>query len=117
MKPFLAFSLALALLPSPAAALGGACTAGLDKLQMELDARIGATAESGPAGTESADAKLHHQPTPKSLAEAENSLGDKTPETTDSFIYAMKRARDADDDNEEAKCLAALADARAQLKK
>jgi hypothetical protein len=60
---------------------------------------------------------LHHQPTPQSLAQAEASLGDKTPVATDSFIYAMKRARDADDNNEEAKCLAALADAKAALKK
>jgi hypothetical protein len=116
MKKFRMILLALALAPSPAFALGGACTAQLDKLQMDVDSQIGAAAANGPAGAESTDAKLHHQPTPGSIAQAESNLGDKNP-ATDSFIYAMKRARDADDNNEEAKCLAALADAKAALKK
>jgi hypothetical protein len=117
MKKFPTIMLALALLPSPAFALGGACTAQLDKLQQQVDSQVGAAAASGPTGPESTDAKLHHQPTPQSLAQAEANLGDKTAGSDDSFIYAMKRARDADDDNQEAKCLAALADAKAAVKK
>jgi hypothetical protein len=117
MKPFQIFSLVLALLPTPALALGGACTAQLDKLQFAFDSQVEVTAAKGPGGAETTDAKLHHQPTPQTIAKAEANIGDKSTGPADDFTYAMKRARDADDDNQEGKCLAALADAKAAFKK
>jgi hypothetical protein len=107
--------LALVLMTgSPAAA--GPCTTDIGNLQAAFDQRLDAAAANGPAGTETTDAKLHHQPTLKSLSQAETKLGDLPPGEGKAFGEAMRRARAADDANDETACRAALAEAAAILK-
>jgi len=117
MKRFSHFVLALALVSTtPAVALAGPCTDGISKLQVAFDQRLDKAAANGPSGTETTDAKMHHQPTQESVAEAEEQLGELSPDTAERFTQAMQRARDADEAHNEAQCLSALHDARAILK-
>ena len=116
MKSRIPFALVLALAALPSAAWAGPCTRGITKLQVAFDGRLDAAAANGPSGAETTDAKLHHQPTPQSIAQAEAKLGDSTPEMGRAFADAMQRARAADAANDKAGCRSALADARAALK-
>jgi hypothetical protein len=116
MKTFLKPALALAMFATPAGAVAGPCAKDIAKLQTAFDQRLNAAAAQGPSGVETTDAKLHHQPTQQSVAEAEANLGDITPETADKFTKAMERASDADAANDATKCRVALNDARAVLK-
>ncbi len=117
MKRLRKVILALAVVAAtPAAAIAGPCTAGIDKLQVAFDHRLDTAAAAGPSGAETTDAKLHHQPTQQSVADAEEKLGDITPDMAQTFVQAMESARDADAAGNKAKCSAALHDARSALK-
>ena len=116
MKTFLKSVLALAIVATPAAALAGPCARDIAKLQTAFDQRLDSAAANGPSGVETTDAKMHHQPTQLSVADAEAQLGDITPDTADKFTKAMERASDADATDDATKCRIALNDARAILK-
>jgi hypothetical protein len=106
-----AAAMVLAILPSRA----GPCTSEIDRLQAEVDAKIAAIAATGPTAPESVDATLSHEPTPGSLAETEQKLGEGS-EMTDA-VAALKRARAADNANDKTACDEALADVRSLLGK
>ena len=91
----------------------GACTTELDQLQAQLDAHVGATASTVPFGQESIAAKLHHQPTPGSLAHAEERLGN-VPDLRKA-VTALQRARDLDRAGEVAECQVAVVEVRHAL--
>lgn len=99
---------ALTLLALPCVA--GPCSQEIDRLQIEVDARIEAIAAAGPPARESEAATLHHQPTPGSIATAEERLG-AGPEMVDA-ITALKRARESDSAGDKHACEQALAEAR-----
>lgn len=101
----------LAILPSRA----GPCTSEIDRLQAEVDAKIAAIAAAGPTAPESVDATLSHEPTPGSLAETEQKLGEGSGMTD--AVAALKRAREADNANDKSACDEALADVRSLLGK
>jgi hypothetical protein len=101
-----------------AAVLAGAaqaysCAAKIDKVQAQVDARIDAIAGRGPEGVETRAARLHHQPTPASIAAAERRLHDN--EGTTRALAALVRARKAHAAGQESACEQALAAARAAI--
>jgi hypothetical protein len=106
-----AAAMVLAILPSRA----GPCTSEIDRLQAEVDAKIAAIAAAGPTAPESVDATLSHEPTPGSIAETEQKLGEGSGMTD--AVAALKRAREADNANEKSACDEALADVRSLLGK
>lgn len=106
-RPLMIGTAALTLLACPA--LAGPCSQEIDRLQIAVDARIEAIAAAGPAGRESTAATLNHQPTPSSIAAAEEALGDGT-QMVDA-VAALKRAREADRAGDKTACEQALAEA------
>jgi hypothetical protein len=101
-----AFALALAAQP----ALAGPCTQEIDQVQAQVDARIDAVAGAGRVDAESNAARLHREPTPASVAAAEQKLGEGKPE--EAALAALSSARQADAAGDKASCDAALAVAR-----
>ena len=98
---------------APIAAWAGPCSVEIDRLQASVDARIDTTAGAGPMGRESSAATEHRQPTPGSIARAEESLGEGT--AYGQVLAALARAREADQVSDAASCERALAAARAAL--
>ncbi|MGO4527342.1 hypothetical protein AB4097_21110 [Microvirga sp. 2MCAF35] len=91
----------------------GPCTPEIDGLQAQVDARIDAVAGSGRAAAESTAALQQHQPTPASIAAAEQKLGEGKPE--EAALAALARARAADASGDKAGCDEALALVRKAL--
>ena len=87
-------------------AAAGPCSDEITRAQIELDARIAANISSAPAAAESVDAKLHHQPTPASLARAGKQVHDEE------AAAALARARTADARGDGAECQKALKEFR-----
>jgi hypothetical protein len=88
----------------------GPCSAEIDRVQALIDTRLQARAAAGPQAGESAGAMLHHQPTPGSIAAAEQELGELSPQETEAAEQAMGRARAADSAGDKTGCEQALAD-------
>ncbi len=78
-------------------------------MQTKVDAKIDEIAGSGPSAPESRAALLHRQPTPGSIAAAEEKLGEGA--GMQDALDALSRARAADAAGDEAACRQALADA------
>ena len=72
MQPRLFLLLGLIVFVSPAQA--SSCGKDIDKVQLQVDARIDAIAKTDPGARESRAALLHHEPTPASLAAAERGV-------------------------------------------
>jgi hypothetical protein len=85
-----AAALALSVVPSHA----GPCSNEIDRLQARIDAVIAAAAAAGPAGRESSAATLHRQPTPDSIAAAEEKLGEGARGERALAALAQARAED-----------------------
>jgi hypothetical protein len=98
---------------APTSAHAGPCSAEIDRLQAAVDARIDITAGTGRIGRESAAATEHHQPTPGSIAGAEENLGEGP--AYDQVLAALAKARDADQAGDAASCERALEPARSAL--
>ncbi|EIM28540.1 hypothetical protein [Microvirga lotononidis] len=91
----------------------GPCTQEIDGAQAQVDARIDSAAGAGRAGPESTAALLRRQPTPASIAAAEQKLGEGKPE--EAALAALARARAADAAGDRAGCDEALAMVRKAL--
>ncbi len=94
-------------------AQAGPCTVEIADVQAQVDAEIDAIAGSGVTGTETRAARLHHQPTPASIAAAEQRLHES--EGTKRALVALARARKADAAGNADACEKALAAARAAI--
>jgi hypothetical protein len=79
-------------------------------MQARLDARLAAKAATGPSAAEGASATMHRQPTPGSIAAAEEKLGNLSSEKVGAILQAMARARAADSAGDKDACEQALAD-------
>ena len=101
--------LALSFVPGHA----GACSEEIDGMQARVDAMIAATAAAGPAGRESTAATMHRQPTPGSIAAAEERLGDGA--RAQRVLAALAQARAADRAGDRTACERAIADAQRLL--
>lgn len=93
---------------STAAASAGPCSSDIARVQARLDARLAAVAAAGRSAPESSSAKLHHQPTPGSIAAAEGALGELSPEQGKIIREGMARARAADKAGDRQACERAL---------
>jgi hypothetical protein len=101
---------AAALALSMSGSHAGPCSQEIDRMQAQVDAKLEARAAAGPAARESPGALLHRQPTPGSIAAAENKLGDVSSQTAETIAAAMARAREADRAGDQSACEQALAD-------
>jgi len=79
-------------------------------MQARLDAALAAKVATGPSAAEGASATMHRQPTPGSIAAAEEKLGNLSSEKVGAVQQAMARARAADSAGDKAACEQALAD-------
>jgi hypothetical protein len=102
---------------SPLPCFAGPCSAEIDAIMSRIDAGLEAVAAAGRGGAETAAATKHHQPTPKSIAEAEAKLGDVSTKLVDEVGNAMARARSADLAGDGAACEDALAVVRKGLER
>ncbi|MGO4704239.1 hypothetical protein AB4072_00480 [Microvirga sp. 2MCAF38] len=92
-------------------ALAGPCTKMIDRAQAGVDARIDTRAARGPSSPESTGALLHHQPTPGSIAGAEQKAGEGS--RAEKSLALLARARKADAAGDKAGCESALQELRA----
>jgi hypothetical protein len=97
----------------PLSAHAGPCAADIDRVQAQADARIDATAGRGRTGTESTAATDHREPTPESIARAEQRLDGSTAGQT--ALAALAQARQADAAGDASACERALDAARNAL--
>jgi hypothetical protein len=103
----------LAITLVPLSAYAGPCAADIDRVQAQADAQIDATAGRGRMGAESTAATDHREPTPESIARAEQRLDGATVGQT--ALTALAQARQADAAGETAACERALDAARNAL--
>jgi hypothetical protein len=95
----------------PTASFGKtACSADLRRTTRAVDRALDQHAASTPFAPESTAAKLHHQPTPSTVARAERRFDD-WPNRSEA-VRALRRARQANHAGDAQACLAALRDAR-----
>jgi hypothetical protein len=99
---------------SMSAAYAGPCSPEVTQIQDLIDARVHAKAGAATA-PESTAAKLHHQPTPSSIAAAEAEHGQISPEEFNAMNAAMARAHEADAAGDRSACEKALADVKRLL--
>jgi hypothetical protein len=86
-------------------------------LQAAANAKLSAAVTAGPSAAESGAAKMHRQPTPRSIGTAESEVGGLSPEQRKAFAAAMTRAREADNASDESTCKQAVADVESILGK
>ena len=113
--PRLIMCSAAALGVSLATAQAGSCGPQIDAMQARLDARLAAIAAAGPAGKQSLNADLSRQPTPHSIAVAEERLGELNQHMVRSVRRALNRARAADARGNAKRCERELAIAERAL--
>ena len=87
---------ALAFAASAWAAHAGPCLGQIDAMQARIDAKLEAKAAVGPAAKQGIAAGIGMQPTPASIAAAEEKLGDISPKKVKAIKRGMARARVAD---------------------
>jgi hypothetical protein len=87
---------ALLLAASTITGYAGLCSDAIESMRARVDARLDAIAGAGRAAPESGGALVHRQPTPNSIAAAEEKLGELSPERMEAVRAAMARARAAD---------------------
>ena len=106
---------AIALATSAATSYAGPCSEAIDRVQVRIDARLSAAAGAGPTAVESSAATRHLQPTPESIAAAEQRLGDLSEGEVRAIKAAIERAREADRAGDRDGCEKALAEAQSAL--
>ena len=102
--------IAVVLAVSTSATFASPCSQEIDRVQATIDAKLEAQAAAGRSARESTAATLHRQPTPGSIAAAEVSLGDISPEKVQAVEALMARAREADHAGDQSACEQALAE-------
>ena len=95
---------------STSACYAGPCSQDIARLQAAGNAKLAAAVSAGPSAPESGEAKMHRQPTPRSIATAESEVGGISQEQREAFAAAMTRAREADYASDESACKQAVAD-------
>lgn len=103
----------VAFAASISASVAGPCSSEIDAMVARIDAALEAKAGTGATAKEQAVvAGRHVQPTPRSLAGAEQKLGDISLETIELVKQAMARARAADSAGDDIACKQALTEVR-----
>jgi hypothetical protein len=105
----------VALAASVTVSHAGPCTDSIGELQARIDAKLEAKAAAGPVAREGVSAGMSDQPTPRSMAAAEEKLGEVSSQTVKAVRQAMLRARAADDADDKNTCEKALKDVQRLL--
>jgi hypothetical protein len=84
-------------------------------MQARFDARLRANARAGPSAPEGTNALTHRQPTPGSVATAEEKLGEMSAQRVRAATEAIARARAADSAGEKSTCEEALTEVERAL--
>jgi hypothetical protein len=100
---------AMAVAATASAAYAGPCSGQIDAIQARIDAKLEAKAAAGPAAKEGVAAGIGLQPTPASIAAAEEKLGEISPRKVKAIKRGMARARVADKVGDLRACRKALA--------
>ena len=95
----------------------GPCTDRIYQADLDVAKLLDSAAAQGQPAAESTFATMHRQPTPGSIATAEEEAGDLTSEETQAITEAMDEARHADDEGDQAGCDKALSDVDRMLKR
>jgi hypothetical protein len=104
--PFMAMGIGLSI----SASYAGPCSGDIEKMQARIDAALEAKAAAGPAAKEGTFAGMDEQPTPRSMAAAEEKLSELSSQTIDAVRQAMAKARAADSAGDSSVCASALAE-------
>jgi hypothetical protein len=107
----------MAFILGAAAAHAGPCTDRIYETDFEVAKLLDAAAAQGRPAPESTFATMHRQPTPGSVATAEQQAGDLTADELQAITEAMDVARHADDSNDGAGCEKALSEVDRMLKR
>ena len=91
-----------------APSFAGPCSAEIDIMRARIGDALDANAASGRQSREGVEATMHRQPTPRSMAAAEEALGDLSQQKVDQVREAMLRAIKADDSGDHVSCARAL---------
>jgi hypothetical protein len=100
---------------SAGGANAGSCKDDIYKAEVEIGKRLDAIAARGKTGAQSTFATTHHQPTPSTVAGAEEKVGDLSPAEVDAVHQWMAEAHKADAAGDSAGCEKALTQARGLL--
>ena len=100
----------IAFAASVSASHAGPCTDAIGNMQVRIDAKLEAKAAAGPTAREGVSAGMSDQPTPRSMAAAEEKLGEVSSRIVDAVRQAMLHARAADGAGDKNACEQALAD-------
>jgi hypothetical protein len=100
---------AMAFVVSAWAAHADPCLGQIDAMQARIDAKLEAKAAAGPTAKQGVAAGMGMQPTPASIAAAEEKLGDISPKKIKAMKRGMERARAADKVGDLRACGKALA--------
>ena len=84
---------AMAVATSASATHAGPCSDQIDAMQARIDAKFEAKAAAGPNAKQGVAAGMSVQPTPASIAAAEEKLGEISPKKVKAIKRAMARAR------------------------
>ena len=106
----------MALILGAAAAHAGPCTDRIYQTDLDVAKLLDSAAAQGQPAAESTFATMHRQPTPGSIASAEQQAGELTSEEAQAITEAMDEARHADDEGDQAGCEKALSDVDRMLK-
>jgi hypothetical protein len=102
-----AAAIALSTLPSNASP----CAYDIDRAWVEVGAKIQARIGAGRSAPQGTMALLHHQPTPSSIAAAEEQIRERWV-SMEVAVTALARAREADRANDGGACEQAIAEAQ-----
>jgi hypothetical protein len=111
-----AAAVGMALILDAAAAYAGPCTDRIYQTDLDVAKLLDSAAAQGRTAPQSAFATMHRQPTPGSVATAEQQAGDLTADEVEAITEAMDEARHADDSGDRAGCEKALSDVDRMLK-
>jgi hypothetical protein len=100
----------MALFLSIGPAYAGSCTERIYQTDLDVAKLLNSVAAQGRPKTQSTFATMHRQPTPGSIASAEQQAGDLTSEEAQAITEDMDEARHADDEGDSAACEKALSD-------
>jgi len=92
------------------ATYAGPCSDDIAHMEGQINMKLEAIAAAGPSGPEDATAYGKHlQPTPRTIATAEEKLREISQQKIDAIRHAMDRARAADASGDKSACEQALA--------
>jgi hypothetical protein len=112
------FALALCTAASTLLAVSaqaGPCAEDLYKANEDIGKQLDELAANGRAGTESTFATMHRQPTPATVAGAEEKVGDVSEAQANDVRRYLAEAKKADDAGDKVACEKALSQARGLL--